>query len=188
MNVKSRYLKSAVFGASDGIITTFAVVAGVMGAGLSTKVIIILGIANMVADGLSMAVGDYLGERSSFKLRLSQGHKFKQSTQNIDSDEDHFYGRSLWKTSMVTFISFILAGLLPLIPYIAILFGVELFPDNQFLMSIITTGLAMFFVGSLRTFVIKGKWFNNGLEMFLVGSVAALVAYYLGSFVESFLR
>lgn len=57
-------LKAAVYGANDGIITTFAVVAGVAGAGLSPAVILILGISNMIADGLSMGIGDYLGERS----------------------------------------------------------------------------------------------------------------------------
>jgi vacuolar iron transporter family protein len=173
MKIQSKYLKSAVLGASDGIVTTFAVVAGVVGAGLSTKIILILGIANMVADGLSMAIGDYLGERSSHKMELHQGIKSEACC--------------LWKTSMITFVAFILAGILPLLPYVAMLFNFEVSPDSQFMMSIIATGLAMFFVGSLRTVVTKGKWIINGLEMLAVGSIAAVVAYSLGSFVEGFL-
>lgn len=188
MIIKPRYLKASVFGASDGIVTTFAVVAGVMGAGLSTQVILILGIANMLADGLSMAIGDYLGERSNYKLRLNHGiKKSKTDESGFDYDEDHFNGINLWKTSLVTFLAFIIAGTLPLVPYIAILFGIDLAGYNQFTMSIITTGLAMFFVGSLRTLVIKGKWFYNGLEMFAIGSVAAAVAYSVGFFIEGFL-
>lgn len=188
MKLQPRYLKSAVFGACDGIITTFAVVAGVMGAGLSTKVILILGIGNMVADGLSMAIGDYLGERSSYKLRVSEGVKYVDLVNDTEIDKDHFKGINLWKTSLVTFVAFILAGSLPLMPYVAMLFGFDIIPNNQFGMSIVTTGLALFFVGSLRTLVMKGKWFFNGLEMFLIGSVAATAAYTLGSFVEGFLR
>ncbi|VVB99620.1 VIT family protein [uncultured archaeon] len=59
------YLGSLVYGALDGIVTTFAVVAGAAGASLSPAVIIILGVANMFADGLSMAVGTYLSIKST---------------------------------------------------------------------------------------------------------------------------
>ena len=60
-NTKQSYLKDAVYGGIDGAVTTFAVVAGVVGAGLSSQTIIILGIANLLADGFSMAVGNYMG-------------------------------------------------------------------------------------------------------------------------------
>jgi vacuolar iron transporter family protein len=59
------YLKDLVYGANDGIITTFAVVAGVAGASLSPATIIILGAANLLADGFSMAVSSYLASESS---------------------------------------------------------------------------------------------------------------------------
>ncbi len=52
------YLPDLVYGANDGIITTFAVVFGVVGAGLSERVILILGFANLLADGFSMGAGD----------------------------------------------------------------------------------------------------------------------------------
>ena len=59
-----RYLPDAVFGANDGVITTFAVVSGVVGAGLAPRIILILGVANLLADGFSMAVSNYLALRS----------------------------------------------------------------------------------------------------------------------------
>lgn len=58
------YLRDWVYGGLDGAVTTFAVVAGVVGAGLSTQVILIIGAANIVADGFSMAAGNYLGTRT----------------------------------------------------------------------------------------------------------------------------
>jgi vacuolar iron transporter family protein len=61
---RSSYLGDAVLGGIDGCVTTFAVVAGALGAGFSGIVVIILGIANLLADGLSMAVSNYLGTRS----------------------------------------------------------------------------------------------------------------------------
>lgn len=62
------YLRDFVYGAIDGSITTFAVVAGVIGADLSQGIIIILGLANLIADGFSMAVGNYLGTRADEQL------------------------------------------------------------------------------------------------------------------------
>jgi VIT1/CCC1 family predicted Fe2+/Mn2+ transporter len=57
-------LGDAVLGAVDGIVTTFAVVAGSAGGRLSTDVVIILGLANLIGDGFSMAVSNYLSTRS----------------------------------------------------------------------------------------------------------------------------
>ncbi|MBI1354794.1 MAG: hypothetical protein GC160_10635 [Acidobacteria bacterium] len=63
------YLRDFLFGAIDGTVTTFAVVSGVAGAGLATEVIIILGTANLLADGFSMAASNYLGSRADEQLR-----------------------------------------------------------------------------------------------------------------------
>jgi VIT1/CCC1 family predicted Fe2+/Mn2+ transporter len=58
------YLRDFVLGAIDGTVTTFAVVAGVAGAGLSGSVAIVLGMANLLADGFSMAAGNYLSTKT----------------------------------------------------------------------------------------------------------------------------
>jgi VIT1/CCC1 family predicted Fe2+/Mn2+ transporter len=58
------YLRDFVYGSIDGVVTTFAVVAGVAGAGLAWGIVVILGVANLVADGFSMAVGNFLGTRA----------------------------------------------------------------------------------------------------------------------------
>jgi VIT1/CCC1 family predicted Fe2+/Mn2+ transporter len=63
------YLRDFIYGSIDGAVTTFAVVSGVTGAGLSTGIIIVLGIANLLGDGFSMAVGNYLGTRAEDQVR-----------------------------------------------------------------------------------------------------------------------
>ena len=63
------YLRDFIYGAIDGAVTTFAVVSGVAGAQLSETVVIVLGIANLIADGFSMAVGNYLGTRADVQTR-----------------------------------------------------------------------------------------------------------------------
>lgn len=64
----NKYLGELVYGGIDGCITTFAVVAGAVGASLDISIIIILGFANLIADGFSMSVGAYLSAQSEKKL------------------------------------------------------------------------------------------------------------------------
>lgn len=63
------YLQDFIYGAVDGAITTFAVVAGVAGAHLDETVVIVLGGANLLADGFSMAVSNFLGSRAERQRR-----------------------------------------------------------------------------------------------------------------------
>jgi VIT1/CCC1 family predicted Fe2+/Mn2+ transporter len=66
--VQHSYLKDFIYGAVDGAVTTFAVVSGVAGAGLSAGIVIILGFANLLADGFSMAVSNYLGTKAEREM------------------------------------------------------------------------------------------------------------------------
>lgn len=61
---RPNYLRDWVYGGIDGAITTFAIVAGVLGAGLSANIILILGLANLLADGFSMAASNYTGTKT----------------------------------------------------------------------------------------------------------------------------
>jgi len=61
---KHSYLRDFVYGGIDGAVTTFAVAAGSIGASLSPRIVLILGAANLVADGFSMAASNYLGTRA----------------------------------------------------------------------------------------------------------------------------
>jgi VIT1/CCC1 family predicted Fe2+/Mn2+ transporter len=68
---EGRYLRDVVYGAIDGTVTTFAVVTGVAGAGLSTSIVLVLGAASLLGDGFTMAVGNYLGTRAAQQWRHS---------------------------------------------------------------------------------------------------------------------
>ncbi len=63
------YLRDFVYGAIDGAVTTFAVVCGVAGAQLSPSIVVVLGLANLIADGFSMAASNFLGTRAEQQLR-----------------------------------------------------------------------------------------------------------------------
>ncbi len=61
---KTSYLRDWVYGGIDGAVTTFAIVAGSLGANLSSTIVLILGLANLLADGFSMAAANYSGTRT----------------------------------------------------------------------------------------------------------------------------
>ncbi len=169
--IKSRltyYIGDIVYGANDGIITTFAVIAGASGAGFSSTVIIVLGIANLVADGFSMGASSYLSLRSE---------------QAVASASSEMHGRSPVWDGVVTFIAFVIAGTLPILPFL-----IPAAAAHAFIVSAIATGCAFFFVGSARSLVTKVNPFIAGFEMLAVGGVASGIAYGLGSFVEAFVR
>ena len=67
--LQPRYVADAVLGAIDGCVTTFAVVAGAVGAGFSASVALIMGFANLLADGFSMAVSNYEAVKALHEFR-----------------------------------------------------------------------------------------------------------------------
>ena len=75
------YLRDWVYGGIDGAVTTFAIVAGAVGAHLSNRVILILGVANLVADGFSMAASNYSGTKSEHD---EQEHLRRIEERHID--------------------------------------------------------------------------------------------------------
>ena len=78
-------IEDLVYGATDGAVTTFAVVAGVVGASLSPSIVIILGFANLFADGFAMAAGNYLSTRS--KLEYEERERKRQDKEIQDFPE-----------------------------------------------------------------------------------------------------
>jgi VIT1/CCC1 family predicted Fe2+/Mn2+ transporter len=63
-DVQGNYLRDWIYGGIDGTITTFAIVAGVVGADMPGSVVLVLGLANLVADGFAMAAGNYIGTKA----------------------------------------------------------------------------------------------------------------------------
>jgi VIT1/CCC1 family predicted Fe2+/Mn2+ transporter len=158
------YLKDLVYGANDGIITTFAVVAGVAGAALEPAIVLILGFANLLADGFSMGASNFLSIRSDEAVRRASG----------DGVREPFPGRH----ALATFLAFVVAGVVPLVSYVVTV------DVDRFTMAVFLTLTALFGVGAARSMVTDTRWWQSGLEMLAVGSIAAAVAYAVGAFVR----
>lgn len=213
-----RYLPDMVFGANDGLITTFAVVAGATGANLSAAVVTIIGLANLFGDGLAMGLGNYLGLKSERDYQREQKQKELWEIQHIPEVEIEelkgiftkwgFTGPDLeratsiisqnpdvWSDIMMThelgileetdshparhglatIIAFAAAGFVPILPYVIGLTG-----PTAFWLSLGLTALTLFTVGALRSRLTAVKFFRAGLEMLVVGGIAAGAAYLIG--------
>ncbi len=90
----AHHIGDLVFGANDGIITTFAVVSGVSGAALSPRVAVILGLANLQADGFAMGAGNYLGMRSEQEYQLSVNGAFSEDRLHAAGHAAAIFGAS----------------------------------------------------------------------------------------------
>jgi VIT1/CCC1 family predicted Fe2+/Mn2+ transporter len=221
----SQYLGDLVYGGLDGIITTFAVVSGVAGANLGTGVILILGMANLLADGFSMATGAYLstkseqeyydkerqreawevdhfpdGERAELhELYRRRGYSEEDAGQLVSiltQDKERWVdammidelglmkddGNPLFN-ALATLIAFIVAGAVPLLIYLAGLV-VPIPPEVAFPISLVLSGLALFGLGVARVLVTHQRPLRSGMEMLLVGGLAAVVAYAVGALLK----
>lgn len=81
-------IEDFVYGATDGAVTTFAVVAGVVGASLSPSIVLILGFANLFADGFSMSIGNYLGEKTHREYIQNQRKREEWEIDNLTTQEE----------------------------------------------------------------------------------------------------
>ena len=81
------YIKSIVYGGLDGIITTFAVVAGAAGGGLGPNVVIVMGISSLLADALSMGVGDALSSKAETEVARREREREVWELENFKEGE-----------------------------------------------------------------------------------------------------
>ena len=220
-----KYIKSIVYGGLDGIITTFAVVAGVAGAALPVGVVLILGFANLIADGLAMAFGDFLStkaedefyqaerdreewefdnhpdgeKREMVELYIGKGLAEEDAKQIVDIlakdrstmvDVMMIEELGLFKSdqsplgnALATFLSFVLFGFVPLLSYVTGYLG-NFGKDFGFPWACALTALTLFALGSLKARFTGRPWVGSGIEMMLVGGIAALAAFGIGHLLQ----
>lgn len=164
------YLREFVYGGIDGAVTTFAVVAGATGAHFDTKVIVVLGFANLFADGFSMSVGSYLSTKSEHEVMHKRGVVHQSEP-------------TAFLNGLATYIAFILVGLIPLAVYTAdLVFDFQV--TRPFLTTSIMTALAFIGIGLLKSKVAGTPVVRAVLETLILGTIAASFAYFLGDVLE----
>lgn len=223
------YFKEVIYGGIDGIVTTFAVVAGFSGAALSNEtttqlsflVVLLFGLANLFADAASMGLGNFLSVRSekdlynaaraketnevrnntqmeyeeTITIMMQKGFREEQARSLADiykTNEEYWVdfmmthelempdprGENPILTGSATFISFIIFGSIPLLPF---MFFETASTSFVFNLSIAGTAVALVTLGLLKWKVIGSDLGKSLFEVVTVGSVAAFIAFYVGT-------
>ncbi len=215
---ESKSISAVILGGIDGCITTFAIVAGAVGAGLSASIALVLGFANLLADGFSMAISHYESIKAESDFienirRTEQDHiekipegeeeeirqifsnkGFSGETLNsivstiiqdqklwIDTMLKEEHGlqsntHSPWKPALITFVSFIIIGAIPLLPFIINIQTIQ----QQFISSTVLAACIFFAVGMLKSLLFSKPILRAGLSTLLTGGTAAALAYITG--------
>jgi len=164
---KADYIRDIVLSANDGLVTTFAVVAGSLGASLPPSIVVILGLANLFADGLSMSTGAYLGVKSEIEFEQNAGQKIK-------------IGNKPLMNGLVSFVSFGIAGFIPLMSYV---FKFQ----NAFVVSAVLVAVSLFIVGIFRGIVSNKHILRTAFENLFIGGSSAVIAFYVGELAKRYL-
>jgi vacuolar iron transporter family protein len=155
------YVSEFVYGSTDGIITSLAVVSASLGANLSPAIMIIIGLANILADGFSMGISRYLSANAEIEVTG------KTNNKPITS-------------GFATTIAFILLGSSVILPIIC--FYLFNFPSGKLLYTsvFIITALALFSIGSLKSRFTKKSPLQSGFNTLLIGGIGSIIAYSVG--------
>ncbi|MCV6824456.1 MULTISPECIES: VIT1/CCC1 transporter family protein [Halocynthiibacter] len=217
-------LRQIVYGGNDGIVTTFAVVAGFAGAGaegaaqMGAIAVLLFGFANLFADATAMGLGEFLSSRAEHDVyRATRREELKRQhdepslerremitmlrqkgledrdavaladqlqkhpelmadlMMNYEfgmSDPD---GENAGVNALYTFVSFLIFGVIPLLPYV--LFDPS---PTTFNLSIAATTFALVALGVLRWVAIRVALLRCIAETLMIGGICALVAYLVG--------
>jgi vacuolar iron transporter family protein len=161
------YLRDMVYGALDGVITTMAVLAGTQGASLSVRVGLILGLANLLGDGISMGASNYLGLRS----------ELEQAGGSVSAEAP-------WRHGLATVAAFVVVGAAPLAAFpVSAWTGARVFA-----LAIAFAAVALAGAGIARARFVGKTAARSALEMLAVGVVAGGAAYLVGRLASSWLR
>lgn len=218
------YLKQIVYGGNDGIVTTFAIVAGFAGAQaegvaqIGGLAVLVFGLANLFADAVSMGLGEYLSLRSQHDLyHTRRESELREIANNPEQERTELFeilrqrglpaGEADTTASILsrhpeimadlmmtyefgmpdpdeespavnglfTFVSFVVFGSIPLVPYFL------LDPTRStFQLSVLATFLALVGLGLLRWNATSERLWRTVTETVAVGATCALVAYAVG--------
>ena len=136
--------------------------------------------------------------REIYKAKGFKGELLEQVVEVIISDEDVWVDTMMKeelemtkddktpiKTAIATFLSFNMVGIIPLLSYIAASMF-EIAEDNLFLISCLSTAVAMIIIGYLKSIVTETPWVKGIFETLALGGLAAFLAYFVGEWLANY--
>lgn len=159
--VHEDYLRSGLFGLQDGLVSTTGVVVGIS-TGVQNKEIVILAVlVAIMVEASSMAAGQYSSEKAVHQMHKTSKHN-----------------DSLFAGAIIMFVSYLLAGLIPISPLF--LFNLA---DTR-VISILFAFTGLFIIGYVKGKIVEDKPLRNAVELFIIGALATGVGLVVGYFLK----
>jgi VIT1/CCC1 family predicted Fe2+/Mn2+ transporter len=214
-------LRAAVFGVNDGLLSNTSLILGMAGASTGTEMIVMAGIAGLLAGALSMAAGEYVSMRSQRELfeyqidleraefamfpeeeveelaviYAARGMSLQQArraTRQMMSDPENALDLlareelgvnpddlgSPWGAALFSFLAFSAGAIIPLMPF---LLNLDIREGVQ--MAGLSAGIGLFAIGASLSLFTGRSALLGGLRMVLIGGMAGLVTYAIGSWI-----
>ena len=204
-----RSLRDLVFGANDGLVAAFAVVSGVHGAAVSTGIILLAGLAELIGGTIAMGLGAFLAAKSEREEReVDEFHEEERKEVRTIFARKGFRGEALdqmvahvtadpvfWVDTMMTeelglaaapTVSPLRSGVVVAAAYAlgaafpVIPYSLPIAVGTAFSLSVGCTLLALFVAGALKTLMTGRPWLRSGTETVLVGALAAAATFLAG--------
>ena len=201
-DVAGGWLRAAVFGAMDGLVTNTALVAGVGGGGAGSHAVVLSGVAGLAAGAISMALGEYTSvstQNEQLDLEVAkerrelasnpvgeQAELAREVAEQLSRDPElalrvHTLNElgldpddkpSPWTAAISSFLCFAIGALIPLLPF--------LLGAPRLWLALLCGGVGLVVAGALSARFTPRPWWSAGLRQLLFGAVAAGATYLIG--------
>jgi VIT1/CCC1 family predicted Fe2+/Mn2+ transporter len=160
-SVQEDYLRSAMFGLQDGLVSTTGVVVGISAGVDDKEVVVLAAFVAVMVEATSMAAGQYSSEKSV--------HQMDRTGRHTDS---------LIIGAGIMFLAYLIGGLFPIVP--TILLGR---PEAQ-IVAVLAAFAGLFIVGYLKGKFVDEPPLRSGIELFVIGAVATSIGLAVGYFLK----
>lgn len=161
MIIHEDYLRSALFGLQDGLVSTTGVVMGISTGVEDKSIIILASLVALTVEASSMAAGQYSSEKAV--------HQMNKSSKHTDS---------VLLGAVIMFFSYLVAGLVPITP--VLIFNQ---PDAR-IFTIIFAFIGLFIIGYVKGKIVAHKPFRSAVELFIIGAIATSIGLIVGQLLK----
>lgn len=161
-------IREVVFGVEDGVVQNMTLIAGMVGAAFSNKIIVVAAAINAIAGVLSMSMGTYLSSKAERDVALSApatGAATEETTRIHRPQRDAF----------VMAGAYAVGATVPLLPFVIGLTG-----GPAVASAVVLTGVTLFLLGVGKATLSHQGRIRAGLEMLVLASAAGLAGYFIG--------
>ncbi len=153
--IDSDYVRSSFFGIEDSLVSTTGLIAGVAVGSQNTKYVILAGLVGIAVEAVSMGAGEFLSEETEHDL-------------NKNDKANPLLG------GLIMFVSYFLAGLIPLLPIILLPVSISLY------VSIVAALVGLFVLGIAKGKVTNTNVLKSAIKVLVIGGIAAGIGIAVG--------